>query len=170
MKYMVKYSDLLLNTMLDTIKRENRRTIDSVDIMNFEKIVKSIAKQYNLYIGIESIDNDGKFIDEIDSYIIMSKENADVSYTLLPWIDEKELEDRVANTIYTDMSYVYQVTSKELTLSRKAQDVNNLRMIDKIINFNFLKSTQNNLIRLEDAKQKEMEKLVKIKQNLGMSD
>lgn len=170
MKQIVKYSDLLLNTMLDTIKRENRKTIDGTDIINYEKVVKSIIKSYNLPMEFDAIKDVQKFLLEIEPYIFMSEQDNDAIYTLLPWVDLEELEQRVKNTIFIDMSFVYDATKESLRFKRDARSIQRLRGVEKQINSNFLKSTQENIYFYEQQKHNEEYKLQKMKQNLGIKD
>ena len=170
MKYIVSYSNLLLNTMLDTIKRENRRTIDGTDIINFERVVKSIIKENGLPMEFDSINNGRKFLDEINPFIFTVEKDGKETYTLLPWISEQDLEESISNTIFVDMGYVYDITKDELFFKRNSRSIYRLRDIEKEVNNNFLRSTQNNLVKLEKERQKELVKFERIKQNLGMSD
>lgn len=170
MKHKVKYSNLLLNTLLDTMRRENRRTIDGKDIMSFEKIIDKLAKTYNIPLEVEDLTNGRKFKEEIDQYIMITERDNETTYTLLPWISYEELEDRIRNTIFTDMSYVYRKTDEILLLNRTSNRVYKLRNIEREINENFLITTQNNITQLENAKKNELVKLAKIQKNLGISE
>ena len=170
MKHKVKYSNLLLNTLLDTMRRENRRTIDGKDIMSFEKIIDKLAKTYNIPLEVEALTNGRKFKEEIDQYIMITERDNETSYTLLPWISYEELEDRIRNTIFTDMSYVYRKADEILLLNRTSNRVYKLRNIEREINENFLITTQNNITQLENAKKNELVKLAKIQKNLGISE
>lgn len=168
MKYTVSYSNLLLNTMLDTMKREKRRTIDGEDILNFEKEVKKIIKQYNLPIDFKSIQDSKTFIEEIKPFVYISNKDKDPIFTLLPWIDENELEESIQNTIFNNMDYVYNITKDSLRFKRDLRSIEGLKSIGREINSQLLKSTIEQISFYDQQKEKEACKLQKIKRNLNL--
>ena len=170
MKYRVKYSNLLLNTMLDTIKREKRRVIDGEDIINFERIIRKIVKENDIPLEFEELQNGKNFIKELEPYIFIIEEKVDAKYVLLPWIDEAELEQVIQNTIFVDMSYVYDRTREELRFKRDTSTIQGLRDIERQVSRNFLALTKENILYLERQKSNEEDKLQKIKRNLSIRD
>lgn len=168
MKYTISYSVLLLNTILDTIKRENRRTIDGEDIINFEKELKKISKKFNLPMEFESMPNAKSFLMELEPYVFMSNQDSDPIYTLLPWINETELENSIKDTIFTNMEVVYDVTKENLRFKRTARSVQRIRNVERQVNENFLKMTRDNITFFEQQKLSEEKKLQKIKNNIHM--
>lgn len=165
MKYTISYSNLLLNTMLDIMKRENRRTIDGEDILNFEKELQKIIKKFNLPMEFESMPNVKSFLIELEPYVFMSNKDNDPIYTLLPWIDEKELENSIKDTIFTNMEVVYDVTKENLRFTRTARSVHRLRNVERQVNENFLKMARDNITFFEQQKRNEETKLQKIRNN-----
>lgn len=168
MKHTVSYSDLLLNTILDTLKRENRRTIDGEDILNFEKELQKIIKKYNLPVNFKSIQDTKTFLEEIESYVFVSNKDKDPIFTLLPWIDENELEKNLQNTIFANMDYVYSITKDSLRFKRNISSVEILKSIGREVNAQLIKSTIENINFYEQQKENETSKLQKIKKNLNL--
>ena len=145
MEYIVSYSNLLLNALLDTIKRERRRTIDSTDIINYEKAVVYIAKESNINLRFNYFNDKSKFLEEIANYVwIIQKDNTE-TYTLYPWISEEELELKIKNTIFSDMSVVYDVTEELLRFKRDRRETFKLKELEKDVNYYFFKETSKNI-------------------------
>ena len=166
MEYIVSYSNLLLNALLDTIKRERRRTIDSTDIINYEKAVVYIAKESNINLRFNYFNDKSKFLEEIANYVwIIQKDNTE-TYTLYPWISEEELELKIKNTIFSDMSVVYDVTEELLRFKRDRRETFKLKELEKDVNYYFFKETSKNISTLEKQKENEEKKLKKIKKNI----
>lgn len=168
LKYTVSYSNLLLNTMLDTMKRQNRRTIDGEDIVNFERELNSIIKQYNLPVDFKSIQDTKQFLIEIEPYVYITNQDSYPNFTLLPWIGEEELEKVCKNTIFENMDFVYNVTKENLRFKRDIRCVERLRNIGREVNKKLLKSTIDNISFYEQQKTIETSKLQKIKKNLNL--
>ncbi len=165
MKYTVNYSTLLLNTLLDTIKRENRRTIDGTDIINFEKIIHNFVKPFNYSIEFDTLSNSE--LEKLKQFIHIEESANKETYTLLPWISEQELEESLTNTLFDDMSSIYQITEKELLLKRNRNEVFNLKEVEKKVNDNYLNSSTKTISLLEEQKIFEEAKLQKIQNTIA---
>ena len=167
MKHVVSYSELVLNTILDTMKRENRTTVDTTDIMNFENVVVEVAKENNFFIEIEDLTSRNKFNNEVNEFVCRLEDNGEQIYSLLPWISEEELENKLKNTIFRDNSLLYNVTSTVLNDARNINDIRYLKDIENYVARLYLKETMTNISSIEKEKQNEEIKLQKIKSRLN---
>ena len=172
MKKVINYSDLVLNTLSDTIKRENRYTIDNVDVMNYGKVIEEIIKYNGLDTKIGKLSNGDEFLKNIEDYVFRTEVDGKDTYTLLPWIDIRELDKHLENTIFSkeNMNIVFGCTFNYLFCKRTFKDLSLLKQIELSVNRNLLETTNYNVIALEYEKNKEQEKLSKIKRKLNIGD
>ena len=168
----VSYKDLVLNTMLDTIKREKRYTVDNRDIMQYEDVIDEIIKYNGLDIAIGSLNNGHEFISEIENYVYISELAGNQVYTLLPWIGDEELEDEVADTIFSrkDMDIVSEFTKDYLRFSRDNFELYHLRKIEVEVGRASKADIENNIRSLECKINREEEKLQKVKRRLKIGE
>lgn len=167
-QYTIRYSNLVLNTLLDTIKREGRRTIDYVDIRNYERQLKIISIRNNINLDIQLYETKEDFADNIEKCAIIRESVFGRTYTLFPWLSTCEFERMLENTIYVKMDPILQITSKTLKFSRTVDDLNKLNKIDNFINNSYIEDTLQNIKLLKIQQEEEEKKLVKIKSNLNM--
>lgn len=170
-KYRVSYSDLVLNTLLDSIKRENRYTIDTIDVINYEKVIRGFIEAYDIPMILEDIKSRETFVLEIDKFVVRKEFNGIESYTLLPWIEKEKLESTIENTIFNkeDMEKVFYYTSRELLFKRDIRTRDNLNEIGTEINKKFLESTKQDIETLEKQKNLAQDRLYMINHRLSMT-
>ncbi len=168
----VSYKDLVLNTMLDTIRRERRYTIDNRDIMNYEEVISEIIKYNELDITLGALTNGREFMKEMDKYTYLSECGENQVYTLLPWISEEELEDVVKNTIFPpqDMKRITEVTKDYLRFSRDNFELYNLRKIESRVNYSAKENIEKSIKSLECSLSSEKQKLQKVKTKMKIGE
>lgn len=168
----VSYKDLVLNTMLDTIRRERRYTIDNRDIMNYEGVISEIIKYNELDITLGVLTNGREFMKEMDKYTYLSECGGNQVYTLLPWISEEELEDVVKNTIFPpqDMKRITEVTKDYLRFSRDNFELYNLRKIESRVNYSAKENIEKSIKSLECSLSSEKQKLQKVKKKMKIGE
>ncbi len=171
-KYKVTYSDLVLNTLLDAMKRENRYTIDTLDVMNYEKVIKEFITAYDIPMEIEGLDNRKIFLGNIEKYVQRGENVGLETYTLLPWITNQEFESALDDSIFSkdDMDKVLAYTSRYLRFVRNYQSIAQLNNITHQVDDFFLQSTKKDIESLEKQKNKAQDRLYMIKSRLGIKE
>lgn len=167
-KYTIEYKDIVLNTLLDAIKREKRYTIDTVDVMKYEKIIIGFINTYEIPMKIKE-NNRKEFVNYIEPFVFVTQLNGIETYTLLPWVSKSELEQSIEDTIFNkdEMEMVLAYTTQELRFSRKSIEIDNLKNVSSEVNRMFLASTISNISELEKQKNDEMVRLQKIKKRMN---
>lgn len=98
-EYKFRYSDLVMNTLIEVNKKENRRVIDFEDIKNYKELIKNEALKkgavlvFEPYTGKEECVK--KLEEETNDYILITyKESNNIDYIVLyPWISEEEIKE-----------------------------------------------------------------------------
>ena len=170
-KYKVSYSDLVLNTLLDSIKRENRYTIDAIDVMNYEKVIRGFIEAYDIPMILEDMTDKKTFLLEINKFAVREEFEGIESYTLLPWIEKEELESVLENSIFNkeDMDKVFYYTSRELLFKRDVATRDKLKKIGSQLNKRFYKEIKDEIASLEKQKSLAQDRLYMINHRLSMT-
>lgn len=149
-KYTINYTDLVFNALLDVLKRTNRRTIDEKDISDFEKILSEISRTNNIDLGIRYPSSYDDYKNIIAHYAYMDENNIlNVTYTLYPWINSEELEEKMRYSIFVSMEPVYEVTRERLKSSRTIDEQIQLNEISAIVCNHCLSTTKSSVSKLD---------------------
>lgn len=149
-KYTINYTDLVFNALLDVLKRTNRRTIDEKDISDFEKILSEISRTNNIDLGIRYPSSYDDYKNIIAHYAYMNENNIlKVTYTLYPWINSEQLEEKMRYSIFVSMEPVYEVTRERLKSSRTIDEQIQLNEISTIVNNYCLGTTKSSVSKLD---------------------
>lgn len=159
-KYTINYTDLVFNALLDVLKRTNRRTIDEKDISDFEKILSEISRINNIDLGIRYQSSYDDYKNIIAHYAYMDENNIlNVTYTLYPWINSEELEEKIRYSIFVSMEPVYEVTRERLKSSRTIDEQTKLNEISTIVNNQCLGTTKPPISKLDIKKKNRKNKI-----------
>ena len=97
-EYKFRYSDLIMNTLIEVNRKENRRVIDYEDLKNYKELIKSEAEKRNISLTFEPFISTEKYIktleEETSDYILINyKESNNIDYIILyPWISIEEIK------------------------------------------------------------------------------
>lgn len=159
-KYTINYTDLVFNALLDVLKRTNRRTIDEKDISDFEKILSEISRINNIDLDIRYPSSYDDYKNIIAHYAYMYENNIlNVTYTLYPWINREELEEKIRYSIFVSMEPVYGVTRERLKSSRTIDEQTQLNEISTIVNNQCLGTTKPPISKLDIKKKNRKNKI-----------
>ena len=150
----------MFNALLDVLKRTNRRTIDEKDISDFEKILSEISRTNNIELGIRYPSSYYDYKNIIAHYAYMDENNIlNVTYTLYPWINSEELEEKIRYSIFVSMEPIYEVTREELKSSRTIDEQTQLNEISTIVNNQCLGTTKPPISKLDIKKKNRKNKI-----------
>ena len=115
---LIKFSDIVINTMAVIYHQEGRRIIDTADIEHYWNIVREELDSRDFY-----------YIDVINSHEVKQKhfgkirsisDGSDTYYAMYPWVDEEELIKNYKGYLFPYLSndfssqYVFKRSSEEL--------------------------------------------------------
>ncbi len=166
----LSYKDLVLNTLLDSIKREGRYTIDITDIWEYEKIITAICHASKMDIVVGSVYDSESFKHQLENIAFRYELNGKDTFTLLPWVSIDELEWEVEDTIFSkeDMELVGEVTKANLNDKRSKAETYVLNKTTDHIYYHLYNKGLENIRDLDIKKTKVKYKLSKIEDRLNL--
>ena len=142
MSVLIRFSDIVLNTMAIVYHQEGRRIIDTVDIEHYWDIVREELDSKNYYYidVMNSHDVKQKYFGKIRSI----SDGSDTYYAMYPWIDEEELAKNYKGYLF---SYLSSDSSSRYVLKRSQEDLEHLSrlyssMLDQLYEDGLLYSSQ----------------------------
>lgn len=158
-RYTLEETDLIINTLIEINKKENRRVIDIIDINNYKHLILEKAKEKNINIFFNNM------IDtNIEDYIYIV-EDSKTKYVMLPWVTSEDLIEKFRGYLPLDLCVI--LCDKEIKENipvRSKLETTFFNDINSNIANMFTEKLLDNINKLEKQKQKEQKKLRKIKE------
>lgn len=171
-EYKFRYSDLIMNTLIEVNRKENRRVIDYEDLKNYKELIKSEAEKRNISLTFEPFISTEKYIktleEETSDYILINyKESNNIDYIILyPWISEEEIKENFRNEFSHNAWNIFNdITSnpKVQLPKRNSKPTRKFVAIQDEINNKYLSIYQTRVEDAEKELQEAQKKLIKIK-------
>lgn len=157
-KYCLKYSDLVINTLIAVDEREHRRVIDSKDALSYKKQIEKKAMESSISFTFQ---NDlQSFNKSIGNYLILQKDK----YMILPWVDKREMSLKFNKNIPNDILQIMHSDEVHSNLINRTDDEKKLfkNIEDDATDF-YYEQIEEEIMEIENHKHKCVSKLIKIK-------
>lgn len=162
-KYYLSYTDLVVNTMIDAVKFEDRRVIDYNDISSYMKNSRQLFQQQDVNVVFLSNEDYDGFVSEIKDFLCIY----DNKYILLPWVEEADLIKNFRGAIPFDVVKVIANKNRSSFLSKRSKDdLEKYKEVNHFVLLNSLNKVSTNIENLETKLSEENKKLTKIKHYL----
>lgn len=166
-RYYLSYTDLVINTMIDALKFEDRRVIDDKDIYSYTQNSRQLFQQKDVnvvFLGNEDYDG---FLSKIQDFLCIY----DDKYILLPWVEKEDLISNFRGAIPIDVISIIANKNRSSFLSeRSKKDLKKYEEINNFVVSKYLNEVSNNVENLEKELLEENKKLSKIRKYVGYSD